>query len=73
MKTKHHMAVGRPKTKESRRNFKFTKPVDDFLVNESHRTGRDMTAVIELTLLYLASLKPGARDALVSNIRREAA
>lgn len=70
MKTTMDVRNGRPKSKEGRRNFKFPKDVNDFLETERARTGKAMTAIIEQSLLYMARLKPAARDALLSNLRK---
>ena len=54
---------GRPKTKGGLRNFKFRADLDSFLVKESDRTGKDMTAIIEHLLVLAKSIKPSVRDA----------
>lgn len=54
---------GRPKTKGSLRNFKFREDIDRFLAEESQRTGRDMTFILESLLLKAKAMKPAARDA----------
>jgi len=53
---------GRPKTKGDLRNFKFRIDLDQFLADESQRTGKDMTAILELLLERAKELKPAVRD-----------
>jgi hypothetical protein len=57
---------GRPKTKGDLRNFKFRKDLDEFLAEESKRTGRDMTFLLEHLLDRAKSMKPSVRDAELS-------
>jgi hypothetical protein len=53
---------GRPKSKQPLRNFRFKSDVDEFLVLEKERTGRDMTMIVEIALRSIARLKPNVRD-----------
>lgn len=62
---------GRPKSKASLRNFRFSPSVDSFLVSEKTRTGRDMTSIMELALTGFMRLKPSARDSEFLRLRKE--
>ncbi len=64
--------VGRPKTKEARRNFSLCSKADSFLVGESRRTGRPMTAMVEDALMILKSMSAKERDTITSELRKGA-
>ena len=49
------------------------KDADKFLADESNRTGRDMTLIVERALEYFKTLKPSARDAELAKAFSEAA
>lgn len=54
---------GRPKSKGGLRNFRFREDLDSFLFEESARTGKDMTVILEQLLANAMRLKPSVRDA----------
>ena len=67
-------STGRPKVKGKLRNFTFREDLDAFLTEESKRTGKDMTMILEQLLARAKNLKQSVRDVELSKFNvKEAA